>query len=130
MKINQKLVSTKGGAMANERDKVAIFFGALGITFVNAVPLWGIFGPWFITMSWGPTQRLTTIPIVVFSVLSLEFMGGKLLSKGKIVNGRFVYLGKILAYGAMLSALVPILLTLLLLLPHLSYLLYLSARCC
>lgn len=116
--------------MANEHDKVAIIFGALGITFVNAVPLWGVFWLWFIAMSWGPTQRLTIIPIVVFSVLSFEFIVGKLLSKEKIANGRFVYLGKILAYGAMLSALVPIVLTLFLLLPHLTNLLYTIARCC
>lgn len=63
--------------MANERNKVAITFGALGITFVNAVPLGSVFWLWFIAMSWAPTQRLTIIPI----------------------KGRICMAGKILLYG-------------------------------
>lgn len=102
--------------MANESDKVGekvdVIVGALGIMLVNAVPLWGVTLLWCMGMSWNPNPGLIIIPIIVFAILLLEFGGGMLLSQGEAANGQYVYLGKTLVYGAMLSAVVPIFLML------------------
>lgn len=97
--------------MANEHDKVGekvdVIVGSFGIMLVNAVPLWGVTWLWGIGMSWNPNPELVIIPIIVFAILLFEFVGGMLLSHDKVANGQYVYLGKTLAYGAMLSAVVP-----------------------
>lgn len=102
--------------MANESDKVGekvdVIVGALGIMLVNAVPLWGVTLLWCLGMSWNPNPGLIIIPIIVFSILLLEFGVGMRLSQDSVANGPTAHLGKVLVYGAMLSALVPLVLML------------------